>query len=556
MKMRFIAVIYTIIMAVVLRLVLNSFTQNDFERRDVVFYNDVIEQINDSYNSGKDIKSIEQEFDCDIVLFGDDDYTSTIYKYYGTYGLVADFAPDKATLTDDNTKYAVDNNLEELINEDERDNKAGDLINENERDNKAEDLINKNERGNIAETANNNNIIGKICFASEENAFTDAGNNVKRNIIVIWCVILSAGYILMLIIYINYIRPFHELQHFTTEVAKGNLDVALPIHKENMFGAFTESFDVMREELAASRKREAEIEKSKKELVAQLSHDIKTPVATIKATCEVLEMKEKIKLNKLTGQMQDRDHLGSDTLNSDDGKVKKLTEDNLYGSKGDIDESKVDEIKGTLEKIGYISDKADTIDQLISNMFHATLEELEVLEVKAAETDSRVLNDIFSGMSQTANIIIENDLPECLVYMDKLRMEQVIGNVVGNSVKYAGTDINVSYMMCEENTTSASFLNGGLHNADADNKGNMSDYLKILIRDFGTGIPEEDIYKVTEKFYRGQNAAGKQGSGLGLYLARFFMEKQMGGFECYNYQPDSADNDQSGFVVELYLRKV
>ena len=471
MKMRFIAVIYTVLMAVILKFVLGSFTQNDFERRDVVYYNDIIEQINDLYNQGKDIKSIEQEYDCDIVLFGDDDYTSTIYRYYGTYGLVIDFAPGGNT-------------------------GVGNYVSSDQNSNDSDGQIFHQDK----------NIIGKICFASEENAFTLAGNNVVHNIIVVWCVILAAGYILMLIIYINYIRPFHELQHFTTEVAKGNLDVSLPIHKENMFGAFTESFDVMREELAASKRREAEAEKSKKELVAQLSHDIKTPVATIKATCEVLEMKEKI--------------------------------------------------NSTLEKIGYISDKADTIDQLISNMFHATLEELEVLEVKPAETDSRVLNDIFAGMSQTANIIMENDLPECLVYMDKLRMEQVIGNVVGNSVKYAGTDISVSYGMYVENTASASILNDGLHNTDIDDKGNMANYLKILIRDFGSGIPEGDIYKVTEKFYRGQNAAGKQGSGLGLYLAKFFMEKQMGGFECYNYQPDSADDGQSGFVVELYLRKV
>ena len=517
MKMRIIAVIYTILMAAVLKFVLDSFTQNDFERRDVVYYNDIIEKINDAYNSGEDIGSIEQKFDCDIVLFGDEDYTSTVYKYYGTYGLVADFAPGKTAVTDDN-------------------------------------------------------IIGKICFASEENAFTDAGNNVKRNIIIIWCVMLAAGYILMLIIYINYIRPFRELQHFTTEIAKGNLDVSLPVHKENMFGAFTESFDVMREELAASKKREAEAEKSKKELVAQLSHDIKTPVATIKATCEVLEMRGKLKLNKLQGDSAQNDIIGL----------------------------KADEIDSTLEKIGYISDKADTIDQLISNMFHATLEELEVLEVKPVETDSRILNDMFAGLSQTANIIVDNALPECLVYMDRLRMEQVIGNVIGNSVKYAGRDINVSYSLCEDgvlaesllkngshnvetlvedslhNTevllksgfhNAESLLNGGLHNAESllnsglhntetHKNSNERKYLKIMIRDHGLGVPQEDIYNVTEKFYRGSNTAGKQGSGLGLYLAKYFMEKQLGGFECYNHKSGSAGDEQDGFVVELYLRKV
>ena len=53
--------------------------------------------------------------------------------------------------------------------------------------------------------------------------------------------------------------------------------------------------------------------------------------------------------------------------------------------------------------------------------------------------------------------------------------------------------------------------------------------------------------QITEKFYRGSNAKGKAGSGLGLYLAKIFMEQMQGGMECYN---------EEGFVVELFLRKV
>jgi signal transduction histidine kinase len=63
--------------------------------------------------------------------------------------------------------------------------------------------------------------------------------------------------------------------------------------RHNYFGAFTESFDRMREELKLSSEREAAANRSKQELVAEISHDIKTPVATIKATCEVMEIKYK-----------------------------------------------------------------------------------------------------------------------------------------------------------------------------------------------------------------------------------------------------------------------
>lgn len=439
MKIKWIALIYTIMMLFMLKFMIGSFGQDDFSRRDMVYYNDITEQIKNAYNEGMSIEDIEKKYKCEIVLENDSDYMAKIYDYYADYGLVMDFHEEDAT--------------------------------------------------------------GKICLSSEQSAFTAAKDNVRKNSIYVWGVLLAAGYILMYVIYHYYIRPFHELQHFTTDIAKGNLDAFLPIHKANIFGAFTESFDVMREELAASRMREAKAEKSKKELVAQLSHDIKTPVATIKATCEVLELQEKMRIDE---------HM-SDT------------------------EKK--RIESSLEKIGYITNKADTIDELINNMFQATLEELNELEVKPVETDSRVISDFFNELSAFRNIIIENELPECLVYMDKLRMEQVIGNIIGNSAKYAGTDISVTYKDGFE--------------IDSRTK---EKFLCITIRDYGKGISDEDVYNVAEKFYRGQNAAGKQGSGLGLYLAKHFMEMQMGGFECYNHK--SADNENDGFVTELYLKKV
>jgi signal transduction histidine kinase len=116
---------------------------------------------------------------------------------------------------------------------------------------------------------------------------------------------------------------------------------------------------------------------------------------------------------------------------------------------------------------------------------------------------------------------MENEIPQCLVYMDKLRMKQVIDNVVNNSYKYAGTDIHVSFKI-EEN-------------------------ICITIRDSGAGVPDEELALVTEKYYRGSNAKGKSGSGIGLYLCKTFMKQMGGDMEYYN-------ND--GFVVELVLKKV
>ena len=494
MKIRWIALIYTVAMLVMLKFLIGSFGQDDFSKRDMVYYNDIIEQVKDSYYDGIAVEDIEKQCKCEIILNDDPEYMARLYEYYGDYGLVVDLAPDSG----------------------------------------------------------NDVSIGKICFASEENAFSLAKDNVRRNIIYVWIALLAAGYIFIFILYYNYIRPFHELEHFSGEIAKGNLDVALPMHRTNIFGAYTESFDVMREEIAASKMREAKAEKSKKELVAQLSHDIKTPVATIKATCEVLEMQEKMRFGEIGKKAEKENDQQDGNISAEERNTQSI-----------------------LEKLGYISNKADTIDELISNMFQATLEELEELDVKPVETDSRAISHFFDELSSFGNIIVENELPECLVYMDELRMEQVIGNIIGNSAKYAGTDITVTYRVREiinayppntlterdtkekidKESYEKDISSRGTGEKDNNSNNNAKNqYLCITIRDYGKGIPDEDLDKVTEKFYRGQNAAGKQGSGLGLYLSKVFMEMQMGGFECYNHK--SVDEENDGFVSELYLKKV
>ena len=77
------------------------------------------------------------------------------------------------------------------------------------------------------------------------------------------------------------------MKDFAERIADGNLDIPLKMDRQNLFGAFTESFDIMRTELKKSRIAEANANESKKELVAKLSHDIKTPIASIKAASEV-----------------------------------------------------------------------------------------------------------------------------------------------------------------------------------------------------------------------------------------------------------------------------
>jgi signal transduction histidine kinase len=205
--------------------------------------------------------------------------------------------------------------------------------------------------------------------------------------------ILYGGYVRR-----NIIKPFENMQKFANEVAAGNLDVSIRREKDNLFGAFTESFDIMREELAAAKIREAILKKKEKELIAQLSHDLKTPITGIKLTSELLKVK--------------------------------VT---------DVYER---------EKIENIYQKADQIDALVSDLFASTLDELGQMQVNVRDEDAKVLADIVKRHDDKG-LVNQGTIPECMISVDARRMEQIIANVISNSYKYANTKIDITYSIIE-----------------------------------------------------------------------------------------------------------
>lgn len=326
----------------------------------------------------------------------------------------------------------------------------------------------------------------------------DADNKRMLTVLLVfWGMVTASGYTLITIMYYRLVRPAMDMQYFSSEIAGGNLDIPLPVRKSNLFGSFTESFDMMREQLKVSRDREIKARKANRDLVAELSHDLKTPVATIQAGCEVLDAQ----------MMRKRESL----------------------AEGDPVTLSSDELDSMTEKVSMLSDKAATINSLVENVFRATLDDMEEIRIETSEYDSKVLLDHIKSLQEYGNIVIENEIPECLVCIDKLRMKQVIDNVVGNSRKYAGTDIHVRFGMEEI----------------SDISGKKMRFLFIRIADSGPGVKPEELPLVSEKYYRGKNTSEKQGYGLGLYLVRTYMERQGGGYECYN---------EGGFVVKLLVK--
>ena len=274
-------------------------------------------------------------------------------------------------------------------------------------------------------------------------------------------------------IYVEYavIRPFRRMEKFAGMVANGELDIPLKQDKNNLFGAFTTSFDIMRDELKASRNRENELKKRKQELIAELSHDLKTPITGIKLVCELLSVKLK-------------------------------------------DEYAV-------EKINNIHTKAEQMNILVSDLLASELDSLGEMNVNCHDENSCMLHELVS-LHDPQSLVRESKIPECLINTDRIRLSQTIGNIISNSYKYAGTPIQVSYRINDR-------------------------YLEMSVKDSGGGVTKEELPLITNKFYRGSagKTSGKDGSGLGLYIASALMEKMNGELVC--------SSDGTGLTVTLLI---
>ncbi len=168
----------------------------------------------------------------------------------------------------------------------------------------------------------------------------------------------------------------------------------------------------------------------------------------------------------------------------------------------------VSESKKDKDSYNRIIGKADQINTLITNLFTATLEELQQLSVATVNVDSGQIKPLLENADYLNRATVP-DIPACLVYADILRLQQVFDNIFANSYKYAKTDIS---LIAEKNEK----------------------YLRIIIEDFGDGVKSEELSCLKEKFRRGSNSVNTEGAGLGLYISDYFMKEMQGGLDVGN----------------------
>ena len=110
-----------------------------------------------------------------------------------------------------------------------------------------------------------------------------------KAVIIVAAFMIFTVFMTCLYLYIRVLRPFYELKDYAAELSKGNFDKPLKVSRGNYFGDFTWAFDNMRRELAKKREGEKTAIENNKTVISSLSHDIKTPIASIRAYAEAFE---------------------------------------------------------------------------------------------------------------------------------------------------------------------------------------------------------------------------------------------------------------------------
>ena len=224
-----------------------------------------------------------------------------------------------------------------------------------------------------------------------------------------------------LYVYINILRPFDKMKDYASEIAKGNFDLPLNYERSNYFGAFTWAFDSMRKEITRSRMAEREAIENNKTVIATLSHDIKTPITSIRAYVEGLE----------------------ENLDTSEERRSRYLE--------------------------VIMRKCDEVTALTNDLFLHSLSDLNMLRMQPEEFElvPFLKQSISEIAAEHEDVLFRKPDISPVINADKKRINQIVENLINNSRKYAKTNITVSLTQLDD-TVSIHFRDKGPGIPDED----------------------------------------------------------------------------------------
>ena len=216
----------------------------------------------------------------------------------------------------------------------------------------SENLVSINEIDKLVQEGNTETASEKLSELSENIRKCNNGTGRDTRILIVGgaalVFLLSAG----IFVFVTVLRPLKKISKYTTEIAKGNTDIPLTYDRGSEVGEFSWAFDSMRKELNKARASEKEAIENNKTVIATLSHDIKTPITSIRAYAEGLEANMDSTPEKRAQYLQ--------VIMKKSDEVSKVTDDLLLHSLSDMNRLKVE--KKELEISGFVGNAVKDLD--------------------------------------------------------------------------------------------------------------------------------------------------------------------------------------------------
>jgi len=237
----------------------------------------------------------------------------------------------------------------------------------------------------------------------------------------------------------------------------GDLSHRIPVRSQDEIGELGRNFNAMATRLASTIEKLSKSEKFHRQLVANISHDLRTPLATVRGYVETLNDK-------------------SDLIPTQE-RARYL-----------------DIIAKNMDHLNHLIEHLFKLSQLDSGQVRFQLEDFQPEEL---------VNEVLGrceGMARenqvTLDMIVDGDIPPVLA--DPLQVGQAIQNLVENGIKFNHTEGKVEVFL-------------RLHREEVE----------VEVRDNGEGIPQEDLPHIFERFYTADKSRTRKGqsSGLGLAIA-------------------------------------
>ena len=267
------------------------------------------------------------------------------------------------------------------------------------------------------------------------------------------------------------LKPIKSMHKSAREILKGNYLEYVNYDYHGEIGEFSHDFEAMRDSLVVAREKEENIKRAEKELLACISHDLKTPIANISGYCEGII----------------------------DGVVKEEKDIKRY--------------------IGIILKKSRVLNKLLDDILELSKAEINQMTINKKEVYSKeffeeLLEEVSMDVAASGKqFILKTEIPNIIINLDQEKITQVINNIISNAVKYTNDDGIIAMSFKK--------LNDGLEIICEDNGiGIGQEELKLVFNKF---------YRSDK--HRNQNIPG---SGLGLSIAKYIVEMHNGNIELFS----------------------